>query len=183
MSRIHVRSVRCEDAEAIAAIYRPYVTDTPISFEIDPPDAGEMASRIRTITAAYPWLVGEVEGAIVGYAYAARFRERAAYRFIVETTVYLARGSERRGIGRALYAPLLAELTRQGFVCAIGAIALPNPASVALHEAMGFVRVGAYPGVGYKLGAWHDVGLWQRELAARAPAPREPAPPRWFDPA
>jgi phosphinothricin acetyltransferase len=177
VTALRVRAVRPGDAAALAALYRPYVIDTPISFEVDPPDAAEMARRVARVTASYPWLVAEIEGKVVGYACADRFRERAAYRWIVETSIYLAQGCERQGIGRALYQPLLAALTAQGFVSAIAAIALPNPASVALHEAVGFVRVGAYQGVGFKAGAWLDVGLWQRDLAARDAEPEEPALP------
>lgn len=177
MTALRIRAVRSTDAEAVAAIYRPYVTDTPISFETDPPGAAEIARRITRITAAYPWLVAERNDAIVGYAYGDRFRERAAYRWVVETTIYLAQGCERQGIGRALYEPLLSALTAQGFVSAIGAIALPNPPSIALHEAVGFRRVGAYERVGFKTGAWLDVGLWQRDLAPRATEPKEPRSP------
>lgn len=170
-----VRLATPADAAAIAALYRPYVA-TPVSFELEPPDAAEMARRIAGGGDLYPWLVGEEADGIVGYASAGAFRARPAYRFAVETSVYL--GAERigRGRGRALYERLLALVEAQGFTEAIAAITLPNPASVRLHEATGFVAAGAYRRVGWKCGAWHDVGLWQRRLAT--PARDDPAEPR-----
>ena len=157
---------------------RPYVTDTPITFEIDPPDGDEIGRRIATVTAAFPWLVAEEEGVILGYAYADRFRARAAYRWVAETAVYVAREQVGRGVGRSLYDALLRLLAEQGYVAAIGAVTLPNAASAALHESAGFVRTGTYERVGFKLGGWHDVGLWQRDLAPRMDAPAKPRPPR-----
>lgn len=174
MSGLLIRDVTPDDAAAIAAIYAPYVERTPISFETTAPDAAEFRRRIEMVTAGYPWLVAVEEGAILGYAYGDLFRARPAYRWVVETTIYLAMGTERRGIGRALYAPLLERLAGQGYVAAIGGIALPNEPSVALHEAMGFVHAGTYAKIGYKLGAWHDVGFWQRELGPRPAVPPVP---------
>jgi L-amino acid N-acyltransferase YncA len=172
-----VRGVAPADAGAIADIYAPYVRDTAITFEIDPPDAAEMRGRIVATMADFPWLVAEQDGRILGYAYATSFRARAAYRWIVETTVYVAQDHGRRGIGRALYAPLLKRLQEQGFCAAIGAIALPNDASVAIHEAIGFTYRGTYDRVGYKLDRWHDVGLWQCDFGERPLSPAEPLPP------
>jgi phosphinothricin acetyltransferase len=172
-----IRDARPDDAEAIAAIYAPYVERTPITFELIAPGAVEIARRMASVMERHPWLVAEENGRILGYAYADLFRSRAAYRWVVETTVYVAMGDEGRGIGRALYAPLLDRLSKQGYVATIGAIALPNPASVALHEAMGFVHAGTYSKVGYKLDAWHDVGIWQRELGPRPEHPAEPLSP------
>lgn len=172
-----VRDATPDDAAAVAAIYAPYVRDTVITFEIDVPDTAEMRRRIVETSAHFPWLVAEIGGTVCGYAYATSFRARAAYRWVVETTVYIADGFHRRGIGRALYAPLLDRLERQGFQAAIGAIALPNAGSVGLHEAMGFVYQGRYRQVGFKLGGWHDVGLWQRDFGERPAAPAEPARP------
>lgn len=177
MSSFTIRDVTPDDAAAIATLYAPYVESTAISFETEPPEPAAFASRIATVTAHYPWLVAEEGSRILGFAYANRFRERAAYAWVVETTIYGAMGTERRGIGRALYAPLLDRLKAQGYVAAIGAIALPNPASVALHEAMGFVYAGTYPKIGYKLGGWHDVGLWQCELNPRQVPPSQPLKP------
>lgn len=174
---IAIRDVAPDDAAAIAAVYAPYVESSAISFEATAPDAAEFRRRIGLVTASYPWLVAVEDGAILGYAYGDLFRTRAAYRWVVETTIYVSMGAERRGIGRALYAPLLERLAGQGYVAAIGGIALPNAASVALHEAMGFVHAGTYAKVGYKLGAWHDVGFWQRELGPRLAVPSEPLRP------
>ncbi|WP_380876655.1 N-acetyltransferase [Sphingomonas sp. DBB INV C78] len=174
MGDLRLRAVTPDDAEAIAAIYAYYVTDTAITFEEEAPDATEFRQRIAAVTTRFPWLVAERDGAILGYAYADLFRTRAAYRWAAETTVYLARGAERQGIGRALYLPLLDAIRTQGYVTAIGAVTLPNPGSAALHEALGFRRIGTYHGVGYKLDRWHDVGLWQCDLTPRPAMPKEP---------
>jgi L-amino acid N-acyltransferase YncA len=171
-----VRLAGPADGAAIAAIYRHYVAATAVSFELDPPGADEMARRIAAGGILYPWLVGEADGDIVGYASASAFRARPAYRFAVETSVYLAAGHCGRGHGRALYGRLLALVEAQGFTQAIGAITLPNPASAGLHEALGFAPAGTYRQVGWKCGAWHDVGLWQRALAAAGAPPAEPRP-------
>jgi L-amino acid N-acyltransferase YncA len=173
MSALGIRPVGVDDAAAIAAIYAPNVTDSVISFELVPPDAAEIARRIAAVTAAYPWIVATCDGIVVGYAYGGVYRERAAYRWTVEATVYVDWARSRQGIGRALYAALLDDLTRRGFVTAIGVIALPNPASVSLHEALGFVHAGTQAGVGYKFGGWHDIGIWQRDLAPRRSDPAE----------
>jgi L-amino acid N-acyltransferase YncA len=174
---MRIRAAAPDDAAAIAGIYAPYVTGTAVSFETEPPDSAEMGARIAAGGALYPWLAAEDEaGGLLGYASAAPFRARAAYRFTVETSVYLRNEACGRGLGRALYEPLLATLEAQGFTQAIGAIALPNEASVRLHERLGFVHAGTYRRVGWKLGAWWDVGLWQRPLAAPQEPPPEPRP-------
>lgn len=172
-----VRAAGAADAAAIAAIYAPYVTGSVVSFETEAPDAVEMARRMAGDEGKYPWLVaGDAAGALLGYAYATAFRTRPAYRFSVETTVYVASDAHGRGIGSALYAALLPVLEAQGYVQAIAAITLPNEASVALHERFGFRRVGAYEEVGFKQGGWHSVGLWQRALAPPSDSPAEPKP-------
>ena len=163
------------DAASVAAVYRPYVEESAISFEEIAPDAAEMKRRIAGERPGYhPWLVAEEEGRILGYAASAPFRTRAAYRWVVETGIYLAADAGGRGVGHALLEQLLSILERQGYVAAIGAIALPNPASVALHEKLGFTYAGTYRGVGFKSGEWLDVGLWQRDLARRDKVPQEP---------
>ncbi|AHG89175.1 phosphinothricin N-acetyltransferase [Gemmatirosa kalamazoonensis] len=164
------------DAAQIAAIYRPAVTDSSISFEVEPPDGAEMARRIARTLARTPWLVCERGGAIAGYAYASAHRERAAYRWSVDVSAYVHADARRVGIGRALYASLLAVLMRQGFRNAYAGVTLPNDASVALHRAVGFTPVGVYRGVGYKRGAWHDVAWFERALAPRVAEPSEPVP-------
>jgi L-amino acid N-acyltransferase YncA len=153
------------DAEAIARIYAPYVTDTVISFEYEPPTAAEMAGRIERLTTTHAWLVAEDGGEILGYAYGCPHRERAAYRWATEVSVYVDPRHQRRGAGRSLYEALLAELAAQGYRVALAGIALPNDASVGLHEACGFTPVGVYQGIGFKHDTWWDVGWWQRELA------------------
>jgi phosphinothricin acetyltransferase len=163
---VRIRSARPSDGDAIAAIYRPAVDGSVISFELEAPTADVMAQRIAETTRAYPWLVCEVDGVVAGYAYASRHAERAAYRWTVNVSVYIAPAFHRRGIGRGLYLSLFAILEAQRYRLACAGITLPNAASVGLHESMGFVPVGVYRRVGYKLGAWRDVGWWQRPLAA-----------------
>jgi phosphinothricin acetyltransferase len=166
------------DAAACAAIYEPFVTRSYISFEDVAPTAEELRLRIERVTERFPWLVAEDGGAVLGYAYACAHRERAAYRWAADVAVYIAEGSHRRGIGRALYGHLLELLARQGVQVACGGVTLPNDASVALHEACGFEPVGIYHRIGWKLGAWRDVGWWQLELApADDGAPAELGPP------
>jgi phosphinothricin acetyltransferase len=175
---VRLRAATPDDAAAIAEIYAPFVTASAVSFETDPPGAQAMRARIEAGGGLYPWLVAEGDGRILGYAYAAKFRDRPAYRFAVETSVYLHPDAAGRGFGRRLYEPLLAMLETQGFTQAIAAITLPNEASVRLHERLGFERAGTYRQVGWKLGTWHDVGLWQKALARAETPPREPiAPP------
>ena len=174
---MRLRLATADDAAAIASIYARYVTESAVSFETEPPDEAEVRSRIEAGGALHPWLVACDEGdGLLGYAYATAFRARRAYRFTVETTVYLAQGAQGRGIGRALYAALIPLLEAQGFTQAIAAITLPNDASVRLHEALGFARAGLYREVGFKLGEWRSVGLWQRALAPLAETPEEPRP-------
>jgi phosphinothricin acetyltransferase len=164
MHDIDYRLATAEDAPTIAAIYAPYVRDTIVSFETEAPDAAEIAARISRIGCHYPWLVALADGRVVGYAYACENRARLAYRWSVDAAVYLDASAQRKGIGSALYRRLFALLRAQGHVNAFAGIALPNAASVALHEAMGFKLIGIYRNVGYKLGAWRDVGWWQLAL-------------------
>lgn len=179
---MRLRAATAEDAAAIADLYAPFVTASAVSFETDPPDAAAMRARILAGGALYPWIAGEAgDGSLLGYACAARFRDRPAYRCTVETTIYLRPDAAGRGLGRRLYEPLLATLEAQGFTQAIAAITLPNEASVKLHERLGFAPAGTYRQVGWKLGAWHDVGLWQRALARAATPPPEPRPHRLAD--
>jgi len=158
------------DAGAIAAIYAPYVM-TPITFDTEAPTASDFAGRIAELQQTYPFLVAEVDGKIVGYAYAHRFRERAAYQWGAELSIYLVRDYHRRGAGRALYEALLKILKRQGFRMAYGCVTVPNPASVALHEKLGFRSIGAFRGAGWKGGAWHDVMWFERRLGGGTGAP------------
>ncbi|MTD44570.1 GNAT family N-acetyltransferase [Conexibacter sp. W3-3-2] len=162
------------DGAACAAIYRPYVEDGVASFELTAPDAGTMAARIRTCAASHAFLVAERGRGVVGFAYAAAHRERAAYRWSCDVSVYLDAAVHRQGVGRELYTGLLSLLRRQGLYRVHAGIALPNAASVGLHEAFGFRPVGTYAGVGYKHGAWRDV-LWL-QLDLRPDAPRTAAP-------
>jgi L-amino acid N-acyltransferase YncA len=169
------RAASERDAEACAAIYAPYVTDTAISFESVPPTAAEMAARIASASRRHAWLVLEDQGRVVGYAYGGPFNERAAYRWACEVSVYLELGRRRTGAGRALYGALLRRLAERGFRVALAGMTLPNDASVGLHRAMGFELVGTYRRVGFKLGRWHDVAWTQRTLAGGPDPPPEPA--------
>jgi L-amino acid N-acyltransferase YncA len=167
------------DAVACAAIYSPYVRDGVASFELEPPTEEEMARRIATMSTTHPWLVAERDGRVAGYAYASPHHARAAYRWAADVAVYVDASSQRRGVGRELYGALLALLARQRLQIACAGITLPNPASVALHEALGFAPVGVYRAIGFKAGAWHDVGWWQRRLQpATDGAPPEPLGPQ-----
>jgi phosphinothricin acetyltransferase len=169
-----IRLATRSDAPAAAALYAPYVTGAVISFEAVPPSSEEMAERIAATLVYAPYLVYEKDGEVLGFAYAARHRERAAYRWSVDVSVYVHPRAHRQGVGRALYTSLFALLRLQGFYAAHAGITLPNPSSVGLHEAVGFVPVGVYRSVGFKMGGWQDVGWWQLPLRDRT---GEPAPP------
>jgi phosphinothricin acetyltransferase len=164
------------DAAGIHAIYAPIVRDTVISFEFDPPTVEEIARRVANTLVQWPWLVCEGDGEVIGYAYAGRHRERAAYQWSVDVSVYILERARRSGVGRALYSALLPMVTLQGFYNAYAGITLPNAASVALHEAVGFTPLGVYHAVGYKFDAWHDVGWWERPLQPRRLDPSPPVP-------
>lgn len=174
-----IRVATPDDAAAVQAIYAPVVLHTPISFEADPPTVAEMQRRIGATLARFPWFVGEdAAGRVNGYVYASPHKERAAYRWSVDVTAYVREDCRGQKVGQRLYRHLLPELAALGYHQACAGITLPNAASVALHESVGFRPVGVYRAIGFKLGAWHDVGAWQCEL--RAPeagrAPDEPRP-------
>lgn len=174
---IAIRPARPEDAAAIAAIYAPYVLGGTVSFENEAPDARAMRARMATSDGLYPWIVatnGENDSGVLGYAYATRFRDRPAYKYVVETSVYVAGAIVGKGTGRLLYEALVDTLRAQGFTQAIGVIALPNDQSIRTHEAVGFRRAGVYREIGFKQGRWIDVGFWQCELNDSVVPPVEP---------
>lgn len=178
---IIIRAARPDDAGSIAAIYAPNVLLGTASFETEAPDAAAMQGRMAASDGLYPWLVATLDdgrteggGAVLAFAYATWFRDRAAYRFVCETTVYVADAAQRQGAGRLVYEALIDTLRAQGFTQAIGVIALPNDGSIRLHEAVGFRRAGVYREVGYKGGQWIDVGHWQCQLAHPSAPPVEP---------
>lgn len=159
---ITLRLASNADAASIQAIYAPIVEQTTISFEEIPPSIDEMANRIRTCLETYPFIVAEKQQRVVGYAYASQHRTRSAYRRSVDVSVYVAGDARRSGVGLTLYDHLLRGLAERGFHAAFAGIGLPNPASIALHQALGFEQVGVYREVGFKFGRWHDVSWWQR---------------------
>jgi L-amino acid N-acyltransferase YncA len=169
-----IRDATPEDGAACAAIYEPYVTDSAITFEYEPPTAAEMAERIAKAQKNHAWVVAEDDGRVVGYAYGGQYKERAAYRWACEVSVYLEPGRRRGGEGRALYEALFERLAARGFRTAVAGMTLPNPASEGLHRAMGFTPVGVYRRIGWKHGAWHDVAWVQRPLGPDGAPPSDP---------
>lgn len=170
----HIRLAIEDDAAQIQAIYAPFVRETIVSFEVDVPDMDEMRRRIRAALERFPWLVLLRGEKLLGYAYASQHRARSGYQWSVDVSVYVHPEARRMGIARALYTSLLNCLIVQGFYNVYAGIALPNLASVGLHEALGFLPVGVYRGVGYKLGTWHDVGWWHHLLQPLPDAPTSP---------
>ena len=160
-----LRACTPSDAPHICSIYNHYVLETVVTFEEVPVQLDDMARRIADVTSRLPWLVYEFDGEIHGYAYATNWKERSAYRHSVESTVYLAPRMARQGIGTLLYLELLKALRDRGVHCVIGGISLPNAASIALHEKLGFTKIGQFREVGWKLGKWVDVGYWEVVLS------------------
>lgn len=169
-----IRQAVLADAAQIIDIYAPFCRDSHVSFEISPPTLAEMAARIGKLTLRFPWLVYERDGIVHGYVYAGPHRERAAYRWSVDVAVYVGEGQRGQGLGRILYAALFGLLAEQGFCNAYAGIALPNPASISLHRALGFEPVGVYRSVGYKQGCWRDVAWWGLRLKEYPTPPAEP---------
>lgn len=182
--RPSIRLARPDDAESIRAIYEPIVRDTIISFELEPPTAEECRRRIEQRLQTHPWLVAELDQRVVGYAYALPFRTRPAYQWTAEVSVYVDTKNHRQGLGRALYTSLFSALERLGYRTLVAGVALPNPASVALHERMGFEPVGVFKNVGFKFNMWIDVQWFSRSLGdSSSPPAHEPIPlPKYKDP-
>jgi phosphinothricin acetyltransferase len=179
MNPLAIRAADPErDAAACAAIYAPHVETGATSFEERAPGAVEVAARIERVTLTHPWLIAERGGEVFGYAYACPHRERPAYRWAADVSVYVLGSQQRRGIGRSLYEELFGQLRHQRYRMACAGITLPNEASVVLHERLGFVSIGVYRSIGWKAGAWRDVGWWQLDLAPEAgEPPAEPLAP------
>lgn len=184
----HIRAISSDDYTAVLAIYAPFVANTTVSFEYDVPSSGTFAARIEAITDHYPFLVCELDGVVIGYAYASKHRERTAYQWSVETSVYVRPDAHRRGVASALYTALFALLKHQGFVNVYAGITQPNEQSVAFHTAMGFRAVGLYENIGYKFDSWHSVLWLSKALQPHAPHPITPVPvqevldtPFWFE--
>ncbi len=174
LGTIRVAGIR--DAEPILEIYAPFcASDCPISFELQPPSIEEMRDRITKVTRTLPWIVAlSGERQVLGYAYASHHKERAAYRWSVDVSVYLSPGARGQGLGKRLYDKLFAVLKELGYVNAYAGVTLPNAASEALHKSVGFEPVGVYEKVGYKAGKWHDVAWFAREIQPHPHSPAEP---------
>lgn len=173
MSR-QIRMIQPADIPAVRDIYAPYVAETSVSFEYEPPTLEEFTARVERTLKRYPWLVCEENGEIIGYAYAGALGVRKAYQWSVELSIYVRQDRRRQGLGKYLYQTLLELLTAQGYIGAYGAVTQPNPASDRLHRKMGFERVGVWKDAGYKLGVWRDVGWYEKFLLPRTDNPSEP---------
>lgn len=167
------RLARPTDAPAIQAIYAPIVRDTPISFELEVPSVEEMLSRMEKVLESRPWLIYEEGGEVLGYSYATTFRDRPAYNWGTEVSIYVRPDVHRRGVGRHLYQTLFDVLRAQNYFCAVAGATVPNASSERLHDAMGFQLIGRYPAAGYKFGAWHDVVFWFKRLRELPSHPQE----------
>lgn len=171
-----IRIASIQDAGQILDIYAPYVRNTNISFETAVPSKGEMEQRISSVLSVNPWIVAEEDGSILGYAYASKHRERSAYRWSVDISIYIRQDCRGKSIGKALYTALIAILRLQGYYNVYAGICLPNAASVGIHESFGFKKIAHYNNVGYKSGQWHDVGWWELPLREHTAEPSEPLP-------
>lgn len=152
-----IRAVAIADAKAVLNIYQPYIETTAITFETSVPSLADFTGRIKSNTEKYPWLVAEAEGAIIGYAYASKHRDREAYQWCVESSVYVLEAYHNKGIAKELYSKLFGILQQHGYVNVYAGVTLPNPKSYSFHTKMGFEPIGVYKNIGYKLGKWHDV--------------------------
>ncbi|WP_126663823.1 GNAT family N-acetyltransferase [Haloterrigena salifodinae] len=173
-----IRVATPDDAAAVRDIYAPFCESTAVTFEESPPTEAEVADRIASTLETYPWLVCEVDGAVVGYAYASRLRKRRAYQWTVELSVYVADDTRRSGVGRSLYESLFAVLERQGVRDAYAVTTVPNPETERFHERLGFERCVDFPAIGYTEGEWRDVAWWRRGIAEKTadPEPITPLP-------
>lgn len=173
---MEIRLASVNDAGRILDIYAPYVEKTAVSFEYNVPTKEEMETRIKNVSSKYPWIVFEEGNEILGYVYASKHRERSAYRWSVDVSIYIKEGCHGRGIGKALYTALFQILKYQGYYNAYAGIGLPNEKSVGIHEYFGFKQIALYSKVGYKFGKWYDTGWWELSLMEHDPNPQEPLP-------
>ena len=169
MPKIILRDAVLNDVESLLALYRPFVIETTVSFEIEPPSLDEFRTRIQKALDGWAWLVAEMDGEVVGYAYGSLHRVREAYKWSVETSAYVQAAHRGKGLGRRLYGALMPRLAERGYCNAYAGIALPNEASIAFHRAMGFQPVGVFKSVGWKFGRWHDVSWWHLSIRDRPP--------------
>jgi phosphinothricin acetyltransferase len=168
-SDLHIRPAVAADADAMVEIYRPHIEQSWASFELVTPTAAEMAARIAAAQERHEWLVAEASGEVLGYAYGGTHRAREAYRFTVEVSAYVAAAAQARGVGARLYERLFCRLAELGYCNAVAGVTLPNDASVAFHERLGFTPVGVYHRVGFKFGEWRDVAWYERQLREGPP--------------
>lgn len=173
---MHIRPVTPSDARALLDIYLPYIEKSVITFETTDPGVAAFEQRITSYTEKYPWLVAQEDDVVIGYAYASKHREREAYQWCVESSVYVLPEYHGKGVAAALYRQLFEVLQEQGFINVFAGITLPNPKSYAFHRKMGFEPVGIYRNIGYKLGQWHDVAWFAKTLGTH---PAAPLPPKW----
>ncbi len=177
-----IRVATADDADQVLSIYAPFIESSIVTFEIEVPSLSEMSHRISHVLEKWPWLVMQDGQKIAGYVYAHEYGSRKAYQWTVESSIYLAENYRGRGIGRKLYACLFSILQAQGFYQVVAGASLPNESSVALHESMGFIKVGTFKDVGFKMGRWVDVCRWQLELNTSAKDSKNPPePPIWFE--
>jgi len=169
-----IRLATEHDAEGILEIYGPYILNTSFTFETDMPTLPAFKSRINDYLEHWPWLVCEIDGTIAGYAYGARYRERTAYQWCVESSIYIHDDFQKTGVGKALYHVLIEILKKQGYRNVYAVINLPNEKSVAFHERLGFKYFATYEKVGYKLGRWKNVGWWQLSINEYGDEPDPP---------
>jgi phosphinothricin acetyltransferase len=171
---MHIRPVQLQDAKSVLDIYRPYIESTAITFETTVPGVEAFADRIKANTEKFPWLIAEEEGAIIGYAYASKHRERAAYQWCVESSVYVMEPYHHTGIANDLYLKLFDILQQSGYINVYAGVTLPNPKSYAFHSKMGFEPIGVYKNIGYKLGKWHNVAWLVKCINPHSDHPSEP---------
>ncbi len=174
---INVRPVQISDADFCLRLYSKYVVDSAVSFELEAPSLEEFSNRIETISKRFPYLIAEESGSAVGYAYASAYRDRAAYQWNVEVSIYVEERSKKSGVATKLYTELFSELERIHICKAFAVIALPNEASVGFHQKMGFEKFATYRNVGFKLNQWHDV-LWMEKIIQ---SPEAPSPPLYWN--
>ncbi len=171
-----IRFAQKKDAGQLLEIYAPFISHSAVSFESEVPSVREFEERMKSYMQTYPWLVCEQDNEIIGYAYASRYRDRKAYQWSCECSVYVKKKFRKSGIARMLYTVLFETLKRQGFMNVYAVITFPNPASIRFHRKAGFRKFAVYKKVGYKMGKWNDVHWYGKQLLKPVVKPKMPAP-------